>query len=330
MSTDSSSVATKHTEQPERTGVETLERLPSTIDQCPECSEVKLRRDGTERYCPECGLVVDEDCIDYGPEWTPYDAEERRRVGGPVTNARHDWGISAEIGRYRDARGQQLPAAKRRKLHRLRRRDRQARFEGKADQNLAHGLSEIRRIVGALDLPESICMQACALYRTAANEDLIRGRSIEAMAAAGVYAACRCTGLPRTIDEVGEVSTVSRERVSNAYSVLNHELNLPAVPMAPVQYVPRFASDLDLSREVRQRALKLAREASEAGLGNGCRPTGIAAACIYEAAREGDEKVTQTSLAELANVSAMTLREQWKKLQSMLEGPAESGLEVQR
>ncbi|WP_324665723.1 transcription initiation factor IIB [Haloarcula sediminis] len=328
MSTDSSSVATEHTEQPEKNDVETHERHTSTTDQCSECSELKLRWDGTERYCPECGLVVEGDCIDYGPEWTPYDTEERHRVGGPVTNARHDWGISAEIGRHRDARGQQLPAAKRRKLNRLRRWDRQAQFEGKAEQNLAHGLSEIRRIVGALDLSESICTQACALYRTAANEDLIRGRSIEAMAAAGVYAACRCSGLPRTIEEVGEVSTVSRERVSNAYSVMNHELNLPAVPMAPVQYVPRFASDLDLSREVRQRALKLAREASEVGLGNGCRPTGVAAACVYEAAREGGAKVTQTSLADLANVSAMTLREQWKKLQSMLEHPADSGTEV--
>ncbi|ERG91810.1 MAG: transcription initiation factor TFIIIB, Brf1 subunit/Transcription initiation factor TFIIB, partial [Haloquadratum walsbyi J07HQW1] len=96
--------------------VETHERL-TTTDQCPECSEVQLRRDSTERYCPECGLVVDEDCIDYGPEWTPYDAEERRRVGGSVTNARRDWGISIEIDRYRDTRGQQLPAAKRRKVH---------------------------------------------------------------------------------------------------------------------------------------------------------------------------------------------------------------------
>jgi hypothetical protein len=33
---------------------------------------------------------------------------------------------------------------------------------------------------------------------------------------------------------VAEVSTVSRERVSDAYSVLDHEFNLPAVPMTPV------------------------------------------------------------------------------------------------
>jgi transcription initiation factor TFIIB len=74
----------------------------------------------------------------------------------------------------------------------------------------------------------------------------------------------------------------------------------------------------------------LAREASDVGLGNGRRSTGVAAACIYETVREADEKVTQTSLAELANVSAMTLRDQWKKLRSMLERPAEFGLEVQR
>jgi len=67
---------------------------------------------------------------------------------------------------------------------------------------LAHGLSEVRRIVSRLELSESIRDQACQLFRSAQNEDLLRGRSIEAMAAASVYGACRCNGWPRTLDEI--------------------------------------------------------------------------------------------------------------------------------
>jgi transcription initiation factor TFIIB len=44
------------------------------------------------------------------------------------------------------------------------------------------------------------------------------------MATASVYAACRCTGLPRTLQEVSVISTVSHERVQNAYSVLRRKL----------------------------------------------------------------------------------------------------------
>ena len=45
----------------------------------------------------------------------------------------------------------------------------------------------------------------------AQSEDLLVGRSIEAMAAASVYGACRCNGLPRTLGDVSEPARVSRQ-----------------------------------------------------------------------------------------------------------------------
>ena len=89
------------------------------------------------------------------------------------------------------------------------------------------------RVASALDVSESIHDRACSLFRSAQNEDLLRGRSIEAMTVASVYAACGCNRLPLTIAEVCEVSRVSREHVENAYHVLNQELGLPAVPPTP-------------------------------------------------------------------------------------------------
>lgn len=136
-----------------------------------------------------------------------------------------------------------------------------------------------------------------------------------------------------SIDQVGLIGDESGRLKFTKWA----KAELPAVEEGSVYkfsnvvtsaYEGRYSINLNLSREVRQRALKLAREASEVGLGNGCRPTGVAAACVYEAGREADEKVTQARLAELASVSDITLREQWKKLQSMLERPEQSGLEV--
>lgn len=47
---------------------------------------------------------------------------------------------------------------------------------------------EIRRITSNLDLGTNLRDQACQLFRSAQRADLIRGRSIESMAAACVYA----------------------------------------------------------------------------------------------------------------------------------------------
>ena len=158
MSLNSPSYATVSTDQctDSRHHVVADETPANASGCCPECDGVQLVSDDTETYCPDCGLIVEDAGLDHGPEWTPYDEAERRRVGGPVTPMRHDRGISAEIGRFRDGHGRELPAATQARLRRLRRWDRRARFESKADQNLAHGLGEIRRIGGALGVGESI------------------------------------------------------------------------------------------------------------------------------------------------------------------------------
>ena len=158
-----------------------------------------------------------------------------------------------------------------------------------------------------------------ALFRSASDSNLLPGRSIEAIAAASVYAACRCNGLPRTLSEIGDVAKVATDRVDHAYNILNRELGLPAVPTPPVEYVPRFASQVDLPDEVRYRAKTLAEQAVDNGLANGCNPAGLAAACVYVAARERGERVVQTDLAELADVTPVTLRARWEDLQPLLD-----------
>jgi transcription initiation factor TFIIIB Brf1 subunit/transcription initiation factor TFIIB len=81
-----------------------------------------------------------------GPEWRAYDADERERTGAPLTAARHDRGLSTEIGHGTDARGNELSGQKRRLLARMRREQTRGRWRSKAERNLAHGLSEVHRL----------------------------------------------------------------------------------------------------------------------------------------------------------------------------------------
>ncbi|TKX69288.1 transcription initiation factor IIB family protein [Halorubrum sp. SP9] len=84
------------------------------------------------------------------------------------------------------------------------------------------------------------------MFRSAQNEDLLRGRSIEAIAAASVYGACRYNGRSRLVYDVSEMARVAESRVTNAYKTLNEELGLPAEPVSPSMFVPRLASDLSV------------------------------------------------------------------------------------
>ncbi len=68
---------------------------------CPECGEdVLAESDTAEKVCTACGLVLDEQRIDRGPEWRAFDSAEKAaksRVGAPTTQLMHDKGLSTNI-----------------------------------------------------------------------------------------------------------------------------------------------------------------------------------------------------------------------------------------
>jgi transcription initiation factor TFIIB len=95
-------------------------RTESSANQCPEC-DGRVTTNAVETVCEDCGLVIDEQRIDHGPERRAYDEEECERTGAPLTAARHDRGLSTEIGRGTDAKGNEISGQKRRRLARMRR-----------------------------------------------------------------------------------------------------------------------------------------------------------------------------------------------------------------
>jgi len=242
---------------------------------CPECGSRQLVHDyeRAELVCQNCGLVLDEEFIDRGPEWRAFDHDQRMkrsRVGAPMTFTIHDKGLSTMIDwRNRDSYGRAISSKNRAQLYRLRK------------WQLAFALSELDRMASALGLPRNVRETAAVVYRDAVDKNLIRGRSIEGVAAAALYAACRQCSVPRTLDEIAEVSRVSRKEIGRTYRFISRELGLKLLPTSPIDYVPRFCSGLNLKGEVQSRAVEILRQAGERELTSGRGPTGVAAAAIY-------------------------------------------------
>ena len=272
---------------------------------CGECGG-RARSSGTETVCEDCGLVLAEDAVERGPEWRSVEeGTDRRRTGAPLSPSRHDRGLSTEIG-Y--GSGADVSGSRQRQLVRMRRQHNRARLDSKAERNKLYAYTEIRRLVSAMSLPTSVREQSCSLFSSAQSADLLCGRSLEGFAAAVVYATCRTQSIARTVDEVVDVARADRDELRTAYDALNRELGLPVGPVPPAEYVPRYASELDLETVVERRAREYARCLRETGRAGGKNPSGVAAACLYRAARECDVSVTQREAAETAGVSRMTVQ----------------------
>ncbi|MFP8958889.1 transcription initiation factor IIB [Natrialbaceae archaeon A-CW3] len=177
-----------------------------TDTKCAECGG-RIRTDIRDTACEECGLVLEEPQIDRSPTWyTDEEGRSSKHVGSPLTPSRHDQGLSSTIGYYRDGTGRTLSGKKQRQLGRLRQQQVRAEWATRAGRNLGYGLGEVRRITAVLGLTESVRDQACLLFRRAQREGLCVGRSLEAIAAASVYATCRCNGFPRSLGEIAETA----------------------------------------------------------------------------------------------------------------------------
>ncbi|WP_226483198.1 transcription initiation factor IIB [Natrinema amylolyticum] len=284
------------------------EDVQTTATDCPDCGG-SIRQTGRETICEDCGRILENNHLDRGPDWgRSDDGETQKRTGAPLTPTRHDRGLSTEIGYKQDGNGNTLSSTKRRRLNRLRREQSRAQWQSKADRNLAYGLSEVRRVVASLGLADSIRDQACALFRRAQSEHLCRGRSLEAVAAASVYAIARCNGLGRSRTEVASSARCDQERLTTAYDAMNVELELPAQPTSAADRIPRLATDLEVPDQVRRRALALAQKARETGITISCRPSGVAAGCLYLAAERAEFCLSQRQIADIAGTSPNTLR----------------------
>jgi transcription initiation factor TFIIB len=282
----------------------------TTRQACPEC-EGRLRSTGVETVCKECGLVVAEDELDRGPEWRSFADDETNpeRCGAPLTRSRHDRGLSTEIGRSTRLKGR-----KRRQVARMRRQHNRAQIASKRERNQVYGFTEIRRLTGQLGLPEDLQEQACVLFESAQNDDLLQGRCIEGFAAAAVYGVCRTLSVSRTLEEIVAVASADEDELKVAYTALNRELELSTGPIDPTEYLARFASELDVPTRIERRARELATEAHETGTTTGRNPSGVAAACLYTAARRAGHDLTQAEAADVAGVSAVTIRNTYQNL----------------
>jgi transcription initiation factor TFIIB len=308
-----------------RKGMQKEQPKVQEIDCCPKCNSPNLEHDyqKAEISCRRCGYVLEDGIMDMGQEWRAFDREQRdkrSRTGAPTTYAVSDKGLTTSMGRgNRDINASNVPERNKAQMYRINKLNQKIRISGTGERNLALALSELDRQSSRLGVPRSVREDAALIYRKAAKENIVRGRSIIGMVAASLYTACRRAGIPRTLDEMSEVSQVTQKQIGKNYRFLARKLNIKLKPTSPADYVPRFASNLGLSGNVQAKAIEIVNSSSEHGLIVGREPTGIAAATLYIASIVLGEKRTQKEIAEIAGVTEVTIRNRYKELTNNLD-----------
>ena len=291
----------------------------SYVKRCPECGSVNLTYDDQkgEIICNECGLIVEEKMVDTGQDvGGQFDKSDKKgRGGAPMSLQKFDKGLTTNVGEISDI--YRLEAGNTRKFIRLKKW--QERVSTSIERNLRLAMAELRRVASFLNLPSVVRDEASRVYNFVLQRGLVRGRSMESVIAACIYAACRSYNIPRTLDEIASASDVERKEIGRTYRFIVRKLKIKVTPSSPKDYISRFSSILHLSPKSQNEALKILKKADISELTSGRGPAGVAAAALYVAALMNDEKKTQREVADVAGITEVTIRNRYKELIDQLK-----------
>jgi len=291
---------------------------------CSSCGGEKIISDRVtgERFCSQCGMVMTDLVLDTGPEYRVFNLQEedRRRTGSGYSYSIYDKGLSTVIKGDRDALGNRLDYETQRRMRRLQRQDNRSKINETHARNLSIAMAELDRISSELHLPGNVKEQAAFIYRQALKVDLIRGRSIDAFVAASVYAACRVLKVPRPLKAISKASSREHSEVAMTYRLLLKELKIRPPVDGPFKFVPSIASKLNVRQPTEMLAVEILRKAEERKGLTGKDPRGLAAAALYMACQENNDRRVQRAIAEAAGTTEVTLRNRYRGLKEVLDG----------
>ena len=290
---------------------------------CPTCNKTSLILDESsgEMICSACGVVVSENRESGGPEWRSFanDGTDKSRVGAGSSITIHDMGLSTVIGSAnKDATGKPLSSSMKKSIDRLRTWDSRSQASTSLDRNLRQALSEMDKLKDKLSLSDTVIEKSAYIYRKANEMKLVKGRSIHGLVAACVYAACRDTETPRTLDDVADGINIRRKDVARCYRLIFRELDLKVPVADPINGVARIASIAGLGEKTKRKAIELLTKAKKIGMVAGKDPMGLAAAALYLSCIASGGTTTQKNISEASGVTEVTIRNRCTGLKPLL------------
>ena len=296
-----------------------------TGPKCPSCGNKKIVTDQNtgELFCGKCGIVISDKITDTSAEWRSFSNEggaDPTRTGAPTSLTMHDRGLSTIIGTVnKDASGKPLSTSMKSSIERLRTWDSRSQTNSSADRNLRQALNEMNKLKDKLSLSDTVIQKSAYIYRKALEKKLVRGRSIQGLVAACLYAACRNTETPRTLQDISNGMNVRKKDIARCYRLIFRELELKMPVVDPIKGVSRIASIAELGEKTKRKAIEILNQAKDSGLVAGKDPMGVAAASLYLACISTGEIKSQKEISIASGITEVTIRNRCAGLRKMLK-----------
>jgi len=300
----------------------TVQKIEEVALRCKNCKLSKLVTDGAtgEIACSSCGCVITESVLDRGLEHTSFDGPDNRRTGAGLSLKMHDKGLFTIIdAQNKDSIGNLLSTNNVQTFSRLRKWDRRSQTKNSAQRSLRSALQDLNNVQSKLGLSDTVIERASLFYRKASEMNLIRGRTVKAIAGACLYAACRDLGHTRTLNEISQNFDIRRKDLARSYRSLFRELGFVVSIADPIKSINKIASKIGVEEKTIRKAVYVLDVAQDAGIVAGKNPEIIAATALYAACMLTGENKSQSEIAIAAETSTVSIRNRIAEFKKKLD-----------
>lgn len=262
-----------------------------------------------EMLCGGCGLVLVQNMADLSHDNQGYTQEEfmsQARTGPATSLTMHDKGLSTVIGNNVDSSGHALSSKTKLTFGRLREWDK--RSKSRTTSALSKAFTLLNGMKTKLAIPDNVVEEAAYLYRKAASARLTRGRTMASLVSAALYAACRETNTPRTLDDIAKAGNIERRILSRDFRTLINKFELRLDQYNTASFIVKISNNLNLKEKTKRDALSILKRSEEKKITSGKHPVALAAASLYLSCIINGEKISQKKFASAAGVSDVTIR----------------------
>lgn len=261
---------------------------------CKRETETKVDYLAGARMCLSCGLMLEDNLVDTTAEYTllsegSLSSSDTRRVGGLFSHQLPENGLSLEIETNKNEK-----SSKNRKKGTMKRNEPE-------DRSLFKATGSIKKWCDALSLDKQILDKAEELFYTLDKEKkTFKGRSVESLASAVIWIACRQCNCPLKPQELSDITQIPIKDMAKSYHLVKKFFPCFS-SMNAVTYCETFARGLGIPESMSSLAQTLTSNILERRLVEGRNPRTIAAAAIYFISLLSKEN--KKTVKEISNVS---------------------------
>jgi transcription initiation factor TFIIB len=281
-----------------------------------------------ERICSGCGIVVDEQMADLGPETKTSNLEDKMklaRASGQTTLAQHDMGIATDISiSSTDFSGKKISSTVSSQMQNLRKWQQRVRVTSPRERRLTNVLGKISEICEKCSLPRNAIETASMLYRSLDGKNIeVKGKSVISITIAVVYMACKQCGIVRSIEEISRNVCAPKDvkaktkLASKYYRNLVLEIGNVTTPSVTMdKYISKIANLTKTDVRIERLALEIAEKTETNGITDGKAPNGIASAYLYVSSVLLGQNVLQREVSTVSGITEVTIRNRVKEILS--------------